>query len=147
VDVTHVDPASVLEALKHKTVIAHSSSFDLGVLRERYGYIHEGRVLDTQHLYILHHYAEGENHSVIRDGKQRLPDPTKTKVEVDGIKVGMTSLKAVVKKYLPDVELDKSNQAEDWSVPNLPAEMVTYSLKDSKVLLELEAVLRDRLKA
>jgi len=147
VDVAYVDPAPVLEALKHKTIIAHNSSFDLGVLRERYGYIHEGRVLDTQHLYILHHYAEAGKPSVVREDKRRLPDPTKTKVEVDGTKVGMTSLKAVVKKYLPGVQLDKSIQAEDWSVPNLPAEMVAYSLNDSKVLLELEAVLRDRLEA
>jgi hypothetical protein len=137
----------VLETLKHKTIIAHNSSFDLGVLRERFGYIHEGRVLDSQHLYILHHYAEAGNPSVVRDGKRRLPDPTKTKVEVDGIKVGMTALKAVVKKYLPGIQLDKSNQAEDWSVPNLLAKMVAYSLKGSKVLLELEAVLRDRLEA
>src|SRR5215217_8644330 len=147
VDVTHVDPTPVLEALKDKTVIAHNSSFDLGVLRERYGYVHEGRVLDTQLLYVLHHYGAGGEHSVIRNGKRRLPDPTKTKVEVNGVKVGMTSLVAVLQKYLPHVELDKSNQAEDWSVPNLPKSMVAYSLKDSKVLLELVDVLKGRLDA
>ena len=145
VDVTHVDPAPVLEVLKNKTIIAHNSSFDLGVLRERYGYIHEGRVLDTQLLYVLHHYAEGGERSVNRDGKWRLPDPTKTKIKVGDTQVGMTSLMAVIQKYLPYITLDKSNQAEDWSVPMLSEEMIAYSLKDSEVLIELADVLQSKL--
>jgi len=147
VDVTLVNPAPVLEALKTKTVIAHNSSFDLGVLRERYGCVHEGRILDTQLLYLMHHYAAGGEHSVIRDGKRRLPDPTKTKVMVGDTQVGMTSLVAVLQKYLPNIKLDKSNQAEDWSVPVLSPEMVSYSLLDSSVLLELADVLQNKLDA
>jgi DNA polymerase I-like protein with 3'-5' exonuclease and polymerase domains len=145
VDASHVDIAPLLKILKHKTLIAHNGSFDLGVLRERYDYVHEGPVLDTQLLYILHHYAQDGDRSVIRDGKWRLPDPTKTKVDIDDSgppKVGMTSLKAVVRKYLPDVELDKAQQSQDWSVPDLPSSMVAYSLKDSRVLLDLAAVLQ-----
>jgi len=119
-DATRVDLAPLLDVLKNKTIIAHNASFDLGVLRERYGYVHEGRVLDTQLLYILHHYAEAGERSVTRDGKRRVPDPTKTKVEIQGTTIGMTSLKAVLKKYLPGIELDKAHQGEDWSVPHLP---------------------------
>src|SRR5215217_8322553 len=150
VDVTHVDPAPVFEVLKNKTIIAHNSSFDLGVLRERYGYIHEGRVLDTQLLYLMHHYGAGGERTVISDGKWRLPDPTQTKVEAVGslgTKVGMTSLVAVLQKYLPHIKLDKSKQAEDWSIPVLPDSMVAYSLKDSYVLLELADVLQSKLDA
>ena len=119
-DATRVDIAPLLDVLKNKTIIALNASFDLGVLRERYGYVHEGRVLDTQLLYILHHYAEAGERSVTRDSKRRLPDPTKSKVQIQGTMIGMTSLKAVVKKYLPGVELDKAHQGEDWSVPHLP---------------------------
>jgi hypothetical protein len=59
VDVTKVDPTPLLELLKTKTIVAHNAVFDLGVLRARYNYTHEGRILDTQLLYTLYHYAEG----------------------------------------------------------------------------------------
>jgi DNA polymerase I-like protein with 3'-5' exonuclease and polymerase domains len=129
------------------TRLSAFASYDLAVLRERYGYIHEGRVLDTHLLYILYHYAEDGDRTEIQNGKWRLPDPTKTKAEVEGsnTKVGMTSLLYVAKRFLPDVELDKSNQGGDWSAPELPPEMLAYSLKDAAVLLPLSDALVDSL--
>ena len=59
----------------------------------------------------------------------------------------MTSLKAVVKNYLPGIELDKAHQGEDWSIPHLPPEMISFSLKDSRVLLDLTTVLMNRLES
>jgi ribonuclease D len=61
--------------------------------------------------------------------------------------IGMTSLKAVVKNYLPGIELDKAHQGEDWSIPHLPPEMISFSLKDSRVLLDLTTVLMNRLES
>jgi DNA polymerase I len=146
IDATQIDVSPLLEALRHKTFITHNGSFDLGVLRERYGYVHEGRILDTELLDLLHHYAEDGERTESSGGKLRLPDPTKTKVELDGKKVGMTALKVVVKKHL-GVELDKDKQSEDWSTPELPPEMVAYALEDSRVLLDLSKVLIGKLEA
>jgi DNA polymerase I-like protein with 3'-5' exonuclease and polymerase domains len=144
VDATRVDVASLLDVIQHKTLITHNGSFDLGVLRERYDYVHKGRIRDTELLYLLHHYAEDGKNTEIADGKRRLPDPTKTKVTVDGEKVGMTALKALAKKYL-GVSPDKSARSNDWSDPDLPAEMISYALKDTQILLPLHKKLQSRL--
>jgi hypothetical protein len=82
VDVTKVDPAPLLDALKEKTLIIHNGAFDLGVLRSRYGYVHEGRVHDTQLLYILHHYAAGGDRSKPDNGMWKVPDPRDTRVDL-----------------------------------------------------------------
>ncbi len=149
VDTTRVDVASLLDVLKDKTLITHNGAFDLGILRERYGYVHEGKVLDTQLLYLLHHYAEDGDRSQISGGKWRVPDPLTTKIDFYGTgkkTVGMSALNVVAKKYL-GVSLDKSNQASDWSVPDLAAEQVSYALMDTKVLLDLSATLTRKLEA
>jgi DNA polymerase I-like protein with 3'-5' exonuclease and polymerase domains len=136
VDATEVGIQDLLEALKVKTLVTHNGGFDLGVLRSRYGYVHGGRVLDTQRLYILHHHAEDGSRTEISGGKWRLPDPTKVK--------GMTALGTLAKKYL-ELELDKGDQRSDWSLPMLSASQVAYALEDSRVLLDLSRVLVDRL--
>ena len=138
IDASKVDINPLLEVLKNKTLIIHNGSFDLGVLRERYGYVHQGRVLDTQLLYLLHHYAEGGDRTEETGNKRTLPDPTKKK--------GMTALATLAEKYLK-VSLDKTQQGEDWSVPELPVEMIRYALEDSGILLVLSAVLVAKLEA
>ncbi len=124
--------------LTNKTLVTHNSSFDLGVLRERYGYVHQGRVLDTQLLYLLHHYADDGARTEETANKLTLPDPTKKK--------GMTALAALVEKYL-GVDLDKANQSGDWSLPELSPNMVRYALEDSRVLLDLSKALTEALEA
>jgi len=145
VDARAVDITPLLVELKSKTVLVHHASFDLAVLRERYGYVHEGRVLDTSLLHSMYHYAEGGKRTDIRDGKARVPDPLKTNVTVNGKIVKMASLVYVVHKYLPDVKLDKEQQLSDWSSPELTGEQVSYALKDAEVLIPLADVLVEKL--
>jgi hypothetical protein len=145
IDASALNLDELVEILKTKTLVIHNASFDLGVLRERYGYIHEGRVLDTQLLNTILHYARDGERSELRGGKYRLPDPVKTKVLIGEKRVTMSSLVAVATKYLPGTKLDKQQQSGDWSVPELPPEMISYSLKDSRVLLPLATVLLERL--
>jgi DNA polymerase-1 len=134
VDVTKVNVAPLLEVLRDKTLITHNGTFDLGVLRTNYGYIHRGRLRDTQHLYTLHHYAEAGERTKKANGMWRLPDPRDTKVEVPGVgKVGMTSLAHVAHKYL-DVRLDKDAQTSDWSRPRLSEKQLRYALEDTRIL-------------
>ncbi len=136
IDASQVDINPLLEVLKNKTLLTHSGSFDLGVLRERYGYVHQGRVIDTQLLYLLHHYAEDGERTEETANKLTLPDPTKKK--------GMISLATLADKYL-GISLDKSSQSEDWSVPELPPEMLRYALEDSRILLDLSKALTEAL--
>lgn len=147
IDAAKVDVVPLLDALKDKTLITHNGAFDLGILRERYGYVHDGKVLDTQLLYVLHHYAEAGDRSQISGGKWRVPDPMTTRIDLYGTgkkTVGMSALGAVVKKYL-GVALDKSDQASDWSVPDLTADQVSYALMDTRVLLDLSTALIQKL--
>ncbi len=149
VDATRVGIASLLDVLKDKTLITHNGAFDLGILRERYGYVHDGKVLDTQLLYLLHHYAEDGDRSQLSGGKWRVPDPLTTKIDFYGTgkkTIGMSSLAVVAKRYL-GVSLDKGHQASDWSVPDLTPEQVSYARMDTKVLLELSATLTRKLEA
>jgi DNA polymerase I len=145
VDASRVDITPLLVALQGRTLLAHNASFDLGVLRERFGYVHRGRIVDTQDLFVMLHYAGDGNRSKLQDGKRRLPDPYKTDTKLsDGRKVKMVSLAAVVDRYL-QATLNKAEQASDWSVPNLTSEQITYALNDSTIMLDLEAVLVERL--
>ena len=136
VDVTKVDPAPLLDALKEKTLIIHNGAFDLGVLRSRYGYVHEGRVHDTQLLYILHHYAAGGDRSKADNGMWKVPDPRDTRVDLYGSgkkDVGMTALAHVAHEYL-GVSRNKGSQKSDWSAPRLSADQVEYALEDTSIL-------------
>src|SRR5215204_2276023 len=129
IDATAVNVMPLLKVLKKKILVTHNGSFDLDVLRERYGYVHEGKVMDTEIMYLLHHYAEDGKRTKVEGGKRRLPDPTVTNVKVGDETVKMNSLLHVANKYL-HVSLDKENQSADWSIPSLPQRMVDYSLED-----------------
>jgi DNA polymerase-1 len=147
VDLAAVAPEVLLDALKDKTLVTHNGAFDLGVLRSRHGYVHEGKVLDTQLLYTLHHYAAGKDRSKASNGVWRLPDPRDTRVDLysTGKKdVGMTALAHVAHEHL-GVLMDKESQKSDWSAPRLSAKQVRYALTDTSVLLELGDVLIDKL--
>jgi len=147
VDVAAVDPSPLLDVLKDKTLITHHGAFDLGVLRERYGYRHAGHVMDTQLLFTLHHYAESGRRIKFADGMKRLPDPRDTKIDLYGTgrkDVGMSALAAVAKQYLGE-PLHKGSQASDWSVPNLSDEQLSYALRDTEILIDLSDELVDKL--
>jgi DNA polymerase I-like protein with 3'-5' exonuclease and polymerase domains len=147
IDVTKVDPAPLLDILKDKTLIAHNSAFDLGVLRTRYGYVHEGRVLDTQLLHTLHHYAAGGDRSAKGNGMWRLPDPRDTRVDLYGTgkkDTSMSSLAYVAHKYL-GTKLDKESQKSDWSRRRLSAKQIKYALADTAILPELADTLVEKL--
>jgi DNA polymerase I-like protein with 3'-5' exonuclease and polymerase domains len=147
VDVTKIDPAPLLEVLQDKTLITHNGAFDLGVLRSRYGYVHKGKVHDTQLLYTLYHYAEGGERSRPDKGMWKVPDPRDTRIGLYGTgkkDIGMTSLAHVAHKHL-GVLLDKDSQKSDWSVPRLTDKQVGYALKDTSILLELVDVLTSKL--
>ena len=58
----------------------------------------------------------------------------------------MTALAAVVDHYLPEVTLDKSKQASDWSEV-LSDEQLFYALEDSAVLIKLSRAITERLEA
>jgi DNA polymerase I-like protein with 3'-5' exonuclease and polymerase domains len=149
VDLNEVSPATLLDTIQNKTLITHNGGFDLGVLRTRYGYVHEGQVLDTQLLYLLHHYAEDGKRDKPDGGMWKLVDPRDTKVDLygEGKKtVGMTSLAHVAHCYLGTL-LKKGAQKSDWSVPALTEEQVRYALQDTSVLIELSDVLVDKLTA
>jgi len=145
VDVTEVDPAPLLDAIKGKVLITHNGAFDLGVLRSRYGHVHEGRILDTQLLYTLYHYAESGERTKLHNGMRKVPDPRDTRVDLGaGSKVGMTALANVAHEHL-GVPMDKGSQRSDWSRPRLSQEQVEYALKDTSILLELGDVLSEKL--
>jgi DNA polymerase I-like protein with 3'-5' exonuclease and polymerase domains len=147
IDLTKVDVGPLLDVLRTKTLIAHNSAFDLGVLRSRYGYVHEAPIQDTQLLYLLHHYADGGERTKMDKGMWKLPDPRDTRVDLYGTgkkDVGITSLAHVVHKYL-DVLMDKSSQKSDWSIPKLTNNQIRYALTDTQILLELSDVLISKL--
>ena len=147
VDLEAVAPEVLLDALQDKTLVTHNGAFDLGVLRSRYGYVHEGRVQDTQLLYTLHYYAEGGDRSKPEHGMWRLPDPRDTKVDLYGTgkkTVGMTSLAHVAHKHL-GLLMDKEAQKSDWSVPTLSEEQVRYALDDTAILLDLVEIMTSKL--
>jgi hypothetical protein len=147
VDVTKVDLAPLLDVIKDKTLVTHNGVFDLGVLRSRYGYVHEGRTLDTQLLYTLYHYAKSGERSKKANGMWRLPDPRDTKVDLFGTgkkDVGMTALANVVHEHL-DILMDKASQKSDWSRPRLSTEQVRYALEDTSILLDLVDTLLEKL--
>jgi DNA polymerase I len=147
VDVSKVDPTPLLGALKDKTLVTHNGTYDLQVLRRRYGYIHEGRVHDTQLLSALYHYAQGGERTKFDGNKKRLPDPRDTKVDLYGTgkkDTGMSTLAYVAHRHLARL-LDKGAQKSDWLRPRLSEEQLAYALEDTRVLTRLHEVLLGKL--
>ncbi|MDP9439827.1 MAG: hypothetical protein M3P49_13980, partial [Actinomycetota bacterium] len=59
VDAVKVDPSPLLDALRCKTLVAHNAVFDLSFLKNRFGYEHDGQVVDTQVFDAVLYYADG----------------------------------------------------------------------------------------
>jgi DNA polymerase-1 len=134
VDVTRVDPAPLLDALRRKTLIAHNAAFDLTFLKNRFGYEHDGRVADTMVLDAVLYYAAG---------------PRKEAGNWKGFPRGedrRRSLKDLAADYL-GVELDKEEQTSDFGREELTEAQVRYSLRDAQVLLPLAKEMKRRLEA
>jgi DNA polymerase I len=134
VDLSKVDPAPLLDALKTKTLVFFNGKFDLSFLKNRFGYEHEGELRDMMLMYLLDYFAQGER--VEMNDRRYLEDPDETK--------GISSLAYVAKLYLGET-LDKSEQDSDWSAPNLSEEQIAYALKDAEILLPLMKTLEKRL--
>jgi DNA polymerase I len=129
VDVTKVDPTPLLNALRGKTLIAHNAGFDLSFLKNRFGYEHDGPVVDTQVFDAILYYADGPR---TRKGNWRgLPGEVRRR-----------TLKDVVADYL-GVELSKEEQTSDFGREELTEAQIRYSLEDAEILLPLlEEMLR-----
>ena len=91
--------------------LAHNAQFDLGWL-QAYGWYPQGQIRDTM---------------------------LAAKLLTNGLPNLKYNLAAVAKRYL-DVELDKTQQASDWS-GNLSTEQIEYAAKDVAVLCELDDLL------
>jgi DNA polymerase-1 len=96
--------------------IAHNAVFDLGWLQE-HGIYPRGRVCCTM---------------------------LASKLLNNGIPNLKHGLAMVAKRYL-DVEVDKTLQASDWSAPELSKEQMAYAAQDVQLLLDLDAILQERL--
>ncbi|MDP9478722.1 MAG: hypothetical protein M3R38_24070, partial [Actinomycetota bacterium] len=134
VDAVKVDPSPLLDALRCKTLVAHNAVFDLSFLKNRFGYEHDGRVVDTQVFDAVLYYADG---------------PRKTKGNWKGFpkdEVYRRSLKDVVQDYL-GVELDKEEQGSDFGREELTEAQIRYAWKDAEILLPLLEEMMRRLRA
>jgi DNA polymerase-1 len=118
VDVFAVDPRPLFGVLAEKTILAHNAAYDVGMLTA-VGFA-PGKVACTMLL------------SLLLDG------PRKPK--------GYHSLEQMAAREL-GLTLDKSHQADDWSVPELTAEQLAYAALDAAVLLPLHAKLMGKVKA
>src|SRR5918995_1960903 len=129
VDVTKVHPGPLLETFKNKTLIAHNGKFDLSFLKNRFGYEHEGPVVDTQVLDAVLYYAAG-------------PRERKTGWQGLAKEVRIRSLQDVAKDYL-GIELSKDQQTSDFGHADLTEAQVRYALQDAEILISLkEAMMR-----
>ena len=146
VDLAAVAPEVLLDALKDKTLVTHNGTFDLGVLRSRYGYTHEGQGPGRPAAVHPPPYAAR--------GDRTKPDKGCGSCRILGTPrwistarkkdVGMTSLASRAHKYLGRL-MDKGAQKSDWSRATLSKEQVRYALEDTSVLLELVEVLTSEL--
>jgi DNA polymerase I len=118
VDVTKVDPNALLESLHHKVLITHNGKFDLSFLKNRFGYEHDGPVVDTM---LLSQILAGQHPRAISH-----------------------SLESVVRREL-GVELAKEHQTADWG-GELYSAMIEYAAKDSQILLPLADALEEKLR-
>ncbi len=134
VDAVKVNPSPLLDALRCKTLVAHNAVFDLSFLKNRFGYEHDGQVVDTQVFDAVLYYADG---------------PRKTKGNWKGFpkdEIYRRSLKDVVQDYL-GVELDKEEQGSDFGREELTEAQIRYAWKDAEILLPLLEEMMRRLRA
>jgi DNA polymerase-1 len=124
VDVTKVNPRPLLETFKNKTLIAHNGKFDLSFLKNRFGYEHDGPVVDTQVLDAVLYYADG-------------PRERKTGWQGLAKEVRIRSLQDVAKDHL-GTELSKAEQTSDFGREELTEAQVRYSLQDAEILVPLK---------
>jgi DNA polymerase I len=130
VDVSKVHPGPLLETLKNKTLIAHNGKFDLSFLKSRFGYEHDGSVVDTQVLDAVLYYSVG-------------PRERKTGWQGLAREVRIRSLSDVAKDYL-GVELSKDQQTSDFGHADLTEAQVRYSLQDAEILISLKERMMQR---
>src|SRR5215213_3861420 len=116
VDAAQVDVSGLLEALRDKPVIAHNAAYDLAVLRNNYGYIHDGPVFDTM---------------------------LAAKVFYAGMPNAVAGYKELLGRLL-EVQISKDEQSSDWSAAELPPQQLTYAATDVEYLHELAQVLRTK---
>src|SRR5215208_1375350 len=116
VDAAQVDVSGLLEALRDKPVIAHNAAYDLAVLRNNYGYIHNGPVFDTM---------------------------LAAKVFYAGVTNAVAGYKELLERLL-EVGISKDEQSADWSAAELAPEQLRYAATDVEYLHELAQVLRTK---
>jgi DNA polymerase I-like protein with 3'-5' exonuclease and polymerase domains len=116
VDAAQVDVSGLLGALRDKPVIAHNAAYDLAVLRNNYGYIHDGPVFDTM---------------------------LAAKVFYAGMPNAVAGYKELLERLL-EVEISKDEQSSDWSAAELSPEQLRYAASDVEYLDELAHVLRTK---
>ena len=134
VDVSKVNPGPLLEALRGKILIAHNAKFELSFLKSRFGYEHDGPVVDTQVLDALVYYAAGPRKE--RTGWKGFPKNEE---------VRHRSLKNVAADYL-GAELDKEEQTSDFGREELTEAQIGYSLRDAEILVPLKGAMMDRVR-
>lgn len=100
-------------------------------------------VIDCLDFPFVSHNAAFELGFLVKAGFQTYTNKRPIKAEctmlaahVAGCESGSLSLKAVAKRFL-DVDLDKAEQASDWSAPELTPEQLSYAAADAAILLEL----------
>jgi len=114
-DCFSVDPRKCLRSLRNKKVVAHNWAFDANFLHQ-YGWRFEScKLRDTFILGFLLHCGSGKN----------------------------AKLGYLLHRYL-GLDLDKSFQKSDWSVPSLSIDQIDYAARDTKHLLDLYFVLAQR---
>jgi DNA polymerase I-like protein with 3'-5' exonuclease and polymerase domains len=101
-----------------RTWVAHNAAFDLGWLQQ-YGVHPEGDIVCTMLV---------------------------SRLLSNGFPNVRHGLALVVERYL-HVEMSKEEQRSDWSVPELRPEQVEYAAKDAALLVNLDAVLQQRVAA
>jgi len=133
VDVTKVHPGPLLEVIKNKTLIAHNGKFELSFLKNRFGYEHDGPVVDTTILDRILYYAAGP--------RKRLPGW----LGFPNDEHRRRSLKDVAADFI-GAELDKEEQTSDFGLEDLTDAQVRYSLHDAEILIPLKDAMMERLR-
>src|SRR5215213_6730332 len=116
VDAAQVDVSGLLEALRGKPMIAHNAAYDLAVLRNNYGHIHDGAVFDPMLV---------------------------AKVFYAGMPNAVAGYKELLERLL-EVQISKDEQSSDWSATELSPQQLRYAAADGEYLHELAHVLRTK---
>ncbi len=103
-----------------------------------------GTVLADPTVEIVFHDADYDLRLLDRDFRFRVVNLFDTKVAAQFLNEPAIGLAALLAKYA-GVTLNKKFQRADWSVRPLSAEMIRYAAMDTQYLLQLRAVLHDRL--